>query len=557
MLLLGATVVGLAIGEVAVRLSGRAPDIIPIGACSDRHVYRRSTNPILSYEFKPGYRSDAKDLPFDYRAINSHGFRDVERQYAKPPGAKRIILLGDSVVVGYRIGQIDQLMSRQLEMLYGRENVEVLNMAVTGYCTRSEVELLRVRGVKYDPDIVILVFVENDFRNFNPESVGADGFVGRSRVINGLFRTSHAFRLACVKLNWFDFGLEAAPADWNQEAIGDNNVADGLALFRELADQYGFEPLVVVWPAFTTDGIEYPAKMFMPGSDELIVERLARMHGLPVAGLREPFLAHFKLQKPQPIPRQYYTVGDEMHPSVEGNRVAAEILSAIVEERHLLDRGGSQTARPASEPGRDSEAILAARTRGAEKAGYGLVYYNRAVDLYRAGKLDAAIEQLEKVTSSDSIAYGNACLMMASILMERGRNAAAKARLRIVLEGNANHFEADMVMAGLLTAEGNPGRAVEHLTRAVRAAPERHEAHHLLGRALGQCGRWQEALPHMVKAMQLAPGSVRVSNDLAAVLANLGRTEESMRQFRYSLRLDPGNEKARRELQSQSRRSPR
>jgi len=162
LLLFGSIATGLLIGELALRLLGQAPEIIPIGVSSQRHVYRRSANPILSYEFKPGFRSDEEDLPFDYRVINSHGFRDVERQYAKPPGTKRIILLGDSVVVGYRIKEIDQLMSRQLEMIYGAENVEVLNVAVTGYCTRAEVELLRVKAVKYDPDAVILFFVEND-----------------------------------------------------------------------------------------------------------------------------------------------------------------------------------------------------------------------------------------------------------------------------------------------------------------------------------------------------------------------------------------------------------
>jgi len=556
MLLLGSTVVGLAIGEIAIRLSGRAPDIIPIGVSSDRHVYRRSTNPILSYEFKPGFRSTEKDLPFDYRVINSHGFRDVERQYAKPPGTQRVVLLGDSVVVGYGIGEIDQLMSRQLERLYGGKNVEVLNMAITGYCTRSEVELLKVKGVQYDPDVVILVFVENDFRNFNPESLGMDGVADRPRAINALFRTSHVFRLACLTFNWFDFGLEASPADWNQKAIGDNNVADGLALFRELADRYGFEPLVAVWPGFTTDGIEYPDRMFMPGSDELIVERLARMHGVPVAGLRGPFVAHFESQEPRPIPRQYYTVGDEMHPSVAGHRLAAEILRGVIEERRLLDPARLRTARPGPEPDRDAEALLAARTLGTEKAGYGLVYYNKAVDLYREGRFDEATEQLEKVSPSDSICYDDACVMLASILSQQGKNQAAVARLQEVLQRNPDHFEANMVMSERLRAGNDLERAIVHLRRAVLSAPERPEAHHLLGRALGQCGRWREALPPMARAATLAPGNARISNDLAAVLANLGRTEESTRQFRHSLRVDPGNRKAREALQSLPGRHP-
>jgi len=549
LLLLGSIVAGLVIGEVVVRLSGRAPHIIPIGVSSDRHVYRRSTNPILSYEFKPGFRSGAKDLPFDYRVINSHGFRDIERQHAKPPGTKRIILLGDSVVVGYGIDEIDQLMSRQLEMLYGEENVEVLNMAITGYCTRSEVEMLRVRGVQYDPDLVILVFVENDFRNFNPESLGMDGIASRSPALNGLFRSSHAFRLACVRFNWFGFGLEASPADWNQKAIGDNNVVEGLKLFRELADQYGFRPLVAVWPSFTTDAIEYPAKMFMPGSDELIVERIAHAHGLPVAGLREPFLAHLEKLAPRPIPRQHYTTGDEMHPSVAGHRAAAEILHTVIAGRSLLDATSAQTGHPGRGPD-DDTAIRAARALGAEKAGYGLVHYNKAVDLYQVGQFDEAVKHLEKVTPADLLSYGDASVMLASIYFQQGKRQAAIARLQELLQLNPNHFDANMLMADALMSAKKIDRAIEHLKRAAFTAPERYEPHHFLGRALGRGGRWQEALPHMIRAAKLAPDNVRVSNDLAAVLTNVGRKQDAIRQFRHSLRLEPGNRKAREGLQS-------
>ena len=50
------------------------------------------------------------------------------------------------------------------------EDVQVLNVATIGYCTRSEVELLRVKGLPFQPDRVVLVFVENDFDNFNREA---------------------------------------------------------------------------------------------------------------------------------------------------------------------------------------------------------------------------------------------------------------------------------------------------------------------------------------------------------------------------------------------------
>jgi len=515
LLLAGSIAVALLLGELAVRLIGQAPEIIPIGISSEKNVYRRSTNPILSYEFKPGFHSDEENLAFDYRVINSHGLRDVERQYQKPPGTKRVILLGDSVVVGYRIREIDQLMSRQLEMFYHDENVEVLNVAVTGYCTRAEIELLRVQGLKYDPDAVILVFVENDFRNFNPESVGADGIANRPGTVDWLFRRSHLFRLACVRLNWFGFGLETDPASWNQRAIGDNNVVEGLALFRELADRHGFKPLVVAWPAFAHAGIEYPRKMFMPGSKELIIERLARMHDLPFEGLREAFREDWLLRVPRPAARDYYTVGDGMHASVDGHRVAAEILRRTIAEHRLLEPAGPRATQAATSLDEDDAAIRAARSLGREKADYGLFYINQAVTLYEEGKFDEAIEQLEKVSPSDSLNYADARVMLASILAEQGKTEDAKARLQELIEAEPDHFQARMVLAGLLTDEQ----------------------------------AYEQARSHLSTAVQLHPDNVIASNTLALVLIRQGRTQEAIRQFRRSLRIDPRDKTARTNLE--------
>ena len=73
----------------------------------------------------------------------------------KPDGVRRILLLGDSVVEGYGLPEPETL-SRQLEDLYPEGSVEVLNFGVSAYCTRAEIELLEVKGLAFDPDIVVL-----------------------------------------------------------------------------------------------------------------------------------------------------------------------------------------------------------------------------------------------------------------------------------------------------------------------------------------------------------------------------------------------------------------
>lgn len=271
----GATLLTLLAGEVLVRVLGWAPAIKPIELSSYDCIYQRSTNPILGFELKTGYRCDTPDFIQTYERTNSYGQRDREHTVQKPQGVRRILLLGDSVVEGYGLSE-SETMSRQLEDLYPEGPTEVLNFGVSAYCTRAETELLEVKGLRFQPDVVVLVFVENDFDNFNREAFPLGGMRDRPPVVKVLFQKSHLFRLASLRLNLFHFGAEADPGRWNHDAIGDNNVAEGLRRFPELADRHGFQPLVVIWPRFLDDRIVDVC--FMPhGSEQLVVEHLAAM----------------------------------------------------------------------------------------------------------------------------------------------------------------------------------------------------------------------------------------------------------------------------------------
>ena len=51
-----------------------------------------------------------------------------------------------------------------------------------------EVELLKVKGLRYAPDEVILVAVENDFDNFNRQARGLGGVRDRPALVNSMAR---------------------------------------------------------------------------------------------------------------------------------------------------------------------------------------------------------------------------------------------------------------------------------------------------------------------------------------------------------------------------------
>jgi len=364
-LLLSACSALLALGvcEIAFRLTGLAPAVHRIRPGDKRSAFRYSNNLILGYVFKENHREG------DNVYTNSHGQRDIERTYAKPPGRKRILVLGDSVVAGTGVSDLNDTITRQLEMLYGHENVEVLNFGVEGYCTRAEVELLKVRGLKYQPDLVILVFVSNDYLNIN-ENMGDVPF-NRPKLVEWLFIRSHLFRFLCLKMNWFGFfhqqAFENLPVNGHPpnnatrarierlekesdcptigkylDAVGPNNVESGLRLLGELSGEHGFGVLVAIWPQFdgqeildieTYGNMHYGHRAFAVDEDtRLTIERFAEKNGIRTFRLSGYFRSHLKTHpSAAEDPEKYYTAGDGMHASPEGARVAAEALKAILD----------------------------------------------------------------------------------------------------------------------------------------------------------------------------------------------------------------------------------
>lgn len=106
-----------------------------------------------------------------YVAINSEGWRDIERPKAKPAGVVRIAVLGDSFMEAIQVAREDSFAVKLQEELgscepFSKQPVEVLNFGVSSYGTAQELVTLRYRARDYDPDIVLLAFLpSNDVRN--------------------------------------------------------------------------------------------------------------------------------------------------------------------------------------------------------------------------------------------------------------------------------------------------------------------------------------------------------------------------------------------------------
>ncbi len=163
--LLVGVVVALAIGEIVVRAFDLPPRPLPRLVSG---YYELSSNRLLKHRFRPGTTPDDVADPGDHRGfqINSAGFRDVDHAVVKPEGCFRIVVLGDSITAGVGVEDPEAVFTRRLERLFNAAgesvSVEVINLGVGGYHTLQEAETLRVTGLQYQPDHVVVAFCVND-----------------------------------------------------------------------------------------------------------------------------------------------------------------------------------------------------------------------------------------------------------------------------------------------------------------------------------------------------------------------------------------------------------
>jgi hypothetical protein len=102
-----------------------------------------------------------------YLLINIEGFVDYNYTIEKPNNTFRIIALGDSFTGGLWISTNDTW-PKQLERKLNQLNTscfEVLNLGRPGANTLEEVKIFEENALKYNPDMVILLFYQNDFED--------------------------------------------------------------------------------------------------------------------------------------------------------------------------------------------------------------------------------------------------------------------------------------------------------------------------------------------------------------------------------------------------------
>lgn len=144
--------------------SRQSQPVVATGSVTVRGLIEPSLWPDVVYQLKPNLSGTFQSQPFSF---NSFGMRDREYSLQKPGNTFRIAGLGDSVMFGWGVGQEQAYLKLVEQDLNAQPNhqmkYEVLNFGVPGYNTSMEVGLFEHLGINFDPDLVILHFVNNDF----------------------------------------------------------------------------------------------------------------------------------------------------------------------------------------------------------------------------------------------------------------------------------------------------------------------------------------------------------------------------------------------------------
>jgi hypothetical protein len=145
-----ATLLVLALaGEVAVRAF---TEIVPP---------LRVKHPRIGEHYRPGFEG-AVFIPESGRKVrlrfNSLGFRGPDRPLAKPPGARRIAVLGDSMIASLAVEEEQTLVQRLERALSSSASWEVMNFGVSAASPGQALLLYRELAHRFEPEIVIASF---------------------------------------------------------------------------------------------------------------------------------------------------------------------------------------------------------------------------------------------------------------------------------------------------------------------------------------------------------------------------------------------------------------
>ncbi|HJR58816.1 MAG TPA: SGNH/GDSL hydrolase family protein [Vicinamibacterales bacterium] len=325
-------------------------------------------DPVIGYRLRPGTRTRFATAEFDTEiSINNAGVRDDEDIGPKAPGEKRIVVLGDSLVLSVQVSfptTFTEQMERRLDERRApgdASTYRVINAGVQGYGPVEELLFFQTRIAQLQPDVVLVaVFVGNDAEEALTSQVKlASGRPATERLresivtaLRRLVRRSMVLQVLRLRIVTATdrFRGTAGPPEPPLQTYAANpapRIARGIAFTRDAvagiaaeAGRAGARTGIILMPArLQLDDGDYGRyrAIIAEAGGELVrhaaTERFAKALGelrLPMIDLLPPLRAAL------PGPDLFFQ--ENVHLTPRGHAVVGETLARFVREQSLLVR---------------------------------------------------------------------------------------------------------------------------------------------------------------------------------------------------------------------------
>ncbi len=295
--------------------------------------------------------------------INSDGLRGEEISTPKPPHTTRLVAVGDSITFGYGI-PVEDTYAKVLEKRLNANasalmRYEVLNGGTLGGSLGDYLHFLNQKAERLQPDVVLIGVSLNDILVYSAEGGVSEAdaqWQGEHlplarRLSHFLLRHSQLYMLSYSRLKSFlyDFGaldinkvqgsnfVALSPASAYQTQAWTSSL-EMLSRIAALCRERGYRLIVVVFPMqmqmSAADLRFYREKYHLKLSDQTLsgdpqrrLKEFAKATGVTLVDLLPVYRAY---DSKDLYLRNKLIPFDPSHPSVKGNKIAAEEIFGVL-----------------------------------------------------------------------------------------------------------------------------------------------------------------------------------------------------------------------------------
>jgi lysophospholipase L1-like esterase len=323
-------------------------------------------DPVAGYRLRPNARTRYVTAEFDTTiAINPQGVRDDRPIGPKPPNERRIVVLGDSLVLSVQVEQNQTfcaLLQDRLNRGSGAITYRVINAGVQGYGPVEELHFFERVAAAFEPDLVIAtMFVGNDAEDaFNSAphlnatrpavDVATETMSARLRHLVRRSMVLQVLRLRAVAVldrlpSWRTAALPEPPLQ-SYAAHPAPRIAEGLRVttrcvdaIRSRAAASGARTAILLMPArFQVDDADYGRlrEGVRQAGGELVRDAATDRFAAALSPLGLPLIDVLPaLRAALPGPDVFFQ--QTVHLTPRGHEVTAAALERFIREQRLVD----------------------------------------------------------------------------------------------------------------------------------------------------------------------------------------------------------------------------